>query len=191
MLAAPLLFAAMQAIARHYARRARARAGGGRRRAARPHPRRRPGLQLLAPTLRALAFAQATSPGVAARRERHRRRRATTRWPAEWLERGLPIQLVVIDSPFRETVRPLLRYVRQLRREHPGDVISIIIPEYVVGHWWENLLHNQTALRLKGAAAVRAVGDGHERPVGARRAARVEHSADEHQQPVVHVRARI
>ena len=39
--------------------------------------------------------------------------------------------------------------MRQLRREHPGDVISIIIPEYVVEHWWENLLHNQTALRLK------------------------------------------
>src|SRR6185436_12274411 len=69
--------------------------------------------------------------------------------PAEWVERGLPVQLVVIDSPFRETVRPLRRYVRQLRREYPGDVISIIIPEYVVGHWWENLLHNQTALRIK------------------------------------------
>ena len=41
------------------------------------------------------------------------------------------------------------RYVRRLRREHPGDVISIVIPEYVVERWWENLLHNQTALRLK------------------------------------------
>ena len=44
----------------------------------------------------------------------------------------------------------MLRYMRQLRRENPGDVISIVIPEYVVEHWWENLLHNQTALRLKG-----------------------------------------
>ena len=44
----------------------------------------------------------------------------------------------------------MLRYVRQLRREHPGDVISVVIPEYVVGHWWQHLLHNQTALRLKG-----------------------------------------
>ena len=58
--------------------------------------------------------------------------------------------LVVIESPYRETVRPVLRYVRQLRREYPGDVISIVIPEYVVAHWWQNLLHNQTALRLKG-----------------------------------------
>jgi hypothetical protein len=55
----------------------------------------------------------------------------------------------VIESPYRETVRPVRRYVRQLRREHPGDVISIIIPEYVVRHWWQHLLHNQTALRLK------------------------------------------
>jgi hypothetical protein len=55
----------------------------------------------------------------------------------------------VIESPYRETVRPVVRYVRHLRREHPGDVISIVIPEYVVGHWWEALLHNQTALRLK------------------------------------------
>ena len=45
---------------------------------------------------------------------------------------------------------PVLRYVRQLRREHPGDVISVVIPEYVVEHWWQHLLHNQTALRLKG-----------------------------------------
>jgi hypothetical protein len=56
---------------------------------------------------------------------------------------------VVIESPYRETVRPVLRYVRQLRRENPGDVISIVVPEYVVARWWQNLLHNQTALRLK------------------------------------------
>jgi hypothetical protein len=69
--------------------------------------------------------------------------------PRDWEQRGMPIPLVVIESPYRETVRPLLQYVRQLRRDYPGDVISIIIPEYVVRHWWQNLLHNQTALRLK------------------------------------------
>jgi amino acid transporter len=105
---------------------------------------------LLAPTLRALAFAQATAPETL---------RAVTVAEGEdadalarlWEERGIPLSLVVIDSPFRETVRPLRRYVRQLRRENPGDVISIIIPEYVVKRWWENLLHNQTALRIKSA----------------------------------------
>jgi len=69
--------------------------------------------------------------------------------PAEWEDRGVPVPLVVIESPYRETVRPILRYVRHLRREYPGDVISVVIPEYVVGHWWQHLLHNQTALRLK------------------------------------------
>ena len=49
----------------------------------------------------------------------------------------MPVPLVVIDSPFRETVHPVLRYVRQLRRETPGDVVSVVIPEYVVDHWWE------------------------------------------------------
>ena len=78
----------------------------------------------------------------------------------------MPVPLVVIESPYRETVRPVVRYVRQLRREHPGDVISIVIPEYVVEHWWQNLLHNQTALRLKAQAAVRALGHRHQRPVG-------------------------
>jgi hypothetical protein len=105
---------------------------------------------LLAPTLRALAFAQATAPETL---------RAVTVAEGDeadalgrlWEERGVPIPLVVVESPFRETVRPLRRYVRQLRREHPGDVISIVIPEYVVKRWWENLLHNQTALRIKSA----------------------------------------
>ena len=56
---------------------------------------------------------------------------------------------MILESPYRETVRPIVRYVRQLRREHPGDIIAVTIPEYVVAHWWEHVLHNQTALRLK------------------------------------------
>ena len=104
---------------------------------------------LLAPTLRALAFAEATSPATV-RAVKVAADEADDPLPREWHERGMPVPLVVIESPYRETVRPVLRYVRQLRREYPGDVISIVIPEYVVAHWWEHLLHNQTALRLKG-----------------------------------------
>ena len=70
--------------------------------------------------------------------------------PREWGDRGMPVPLVVIESPYRETVRPVVRYVHQLIRENPGDVVSVVIPEYVVEHWWQNLLHNQTAWRLKG-----------------------------------------
>jgi hypothetical protein len=68
----------------------------------------------------------------------------------EWDRRGIPIPLTVIDSPFREITRPILKYVRGVRRQSPRDVVNVYIPEYVVGHWWEHLLHNQSALRLKG-----------------------------------------
>jgi hypothetical protein len=103
---------------------------------------------LLAPTLRALAFAEATGPATL-RAVTVAAEEAEDPLPAQWRQRGVPIPLIVIESPYRETVRPVLRYVRQLRREHPEDVISIVIPEYVVAHWWQHLLHNQTALRLK------------------------------------------
>jgi amino acid transporter len=103
---------------------------------------------LLTPTLRALAFAQATAPATI-RAVKVSAEDGDDPLPREWEERGVPVPLVVIESPYRETVRPVQLYVSQLRRDYPGDVISIIIPEYVVGHPWENLLHNQTALRLK------------------------------------------
>ncbi|HEX6389336.1 MAG TPA: APC family permease, partial [Solirubrobacteraceae bacterium] len=149
VLAAPLLFATMKAIARHYRALGEelAPAASGVVLPARIHAVVLVS-NLLAPTLRALAFAQATNPATL---------RAVTvaeehddeRLAHEWEQRGMPLELVVIESPYRETVRPILRYVRHLRREHPGDVIAVVIPEYVVGHWWEHLLHNQTALRLK------------------------------------------
>jgi hypothetical protein len=67
----------------------------------------------------------------------------------DWDRRGLPVRLKVLDSPFREITRPLLDYVRDLRQDSPRDLITVYVPEYVVGHWWETLLHNQSALRLK------------------------------------------
>ena len=149
VLAAPLIFMAMKAVAMHYRDfAAELRPGpSGVALPARVHAVVLVG-NLLAPTLRALAFAEATAPAsiravtVAAEGD-------ADPLASEWEQRGVPVPLVVIESPYRETVRPVLLYVRQLRRDYPGDVISIIIPEYVVGHWWHNLLHNQTALRLK------------------------------------------
>ena len=58
--------------------------------------------------------------------------------------------LKILDSPYREVTRPILEYVKSIRRGNPRDVVMVYIPEYVVGHWWEQLLHNQSALRLKG-----------------------------------------
>ncbi|MCQ4044775.1 APC family permease [Streptantibioticus rubrisoli] len=68
----------------------------------------------------------------------------------EWERRGLDVPLKVLDSPYREITRPIVEYVRDVRRDSPCDVVSVYIPEYVVGRWYEHLLHNQSALRLKG-----------------------------------------
>ncbi|MDP9293383.1 MAG: APC family permease [Actinomycetota bacterium] len=150
VLAAPILFVTMKAIARHYREFTQqlAPTPSGVALPARIHAVVLVS-NLLAPTLRALAFAEALQPAslVAVKVSAEDMEDPL---PAEWEDRGMPVPLMVIESPYRETVRPVLRYVRHLRREHPGDVISVVIPEYVVAHWWQRLLHNQTALRLKG-----------------------------------------
>jgi amino acid transporter len=150
VVAAPVLFLAMKAVSRHYTwvGEQLAPSAAGVTLPSRVHTVVLVS-NLLAPTLRALAFAEAMSPATL-RAVKVAADEAEDPLPHEWRERGVPVPLVVIESPYRETVRPVLRYVRQLRREYPGDVVSIVIPEYVVAHWWEHLLHNQTALRLKG-----------------------------------------
>jgi hypothetical protein len=67
-----------------------------------------------------------------------------------WVEMEIDVPLKVVDSPFREFIRPAVEYVRSLKpgRQHTG---TVIIPEFVVEHWWDNFLHNQNALRLKAA----------------------------------------
>jgi amino acid transporter len=67
-----------------------------------------------------------------------------------WQEMDINIPLVVVDSPYREFVRPAVEYVKSLR-PGPNHTVTVIIPEFVVEHWWENFLHNQNSLRLKGA----------------------------------------
>ena len=57
--------------------------------------------------------------------------------------------LAVLDSPYRDVTGPLLDHISGIHRSSPRDVVSVFIPEYVVRHWWEHLLHNQSALRLK------------------------------------------
>ncbi len=101
------------------------------------------------PAMRAIAYAKATRPsrleGLTVRVDA----RDTEELEEQWVERDLDIPLVVLDSPYREVTKPVLDYVRELRGANPRDVVTVFIPEYVVGRWWENGLHNQTALRLK------------------------------------------
>ena len=57
--------------------------------------------------------------------------------------------LTVLESPYREITRPVLDYVKAIRRDSPRELVVVFVPQYVVGHWWENVLHNQSALRLR------------------------------------------
>jgi amino acid transporter len=101
------------------------------------------------PTLRALAYARATRPTVLEAVTVDVDDDGTARLIADWERRRIPVALKVLDSPYREITRPVVEYVRGLNRSSPRDLVCVYVPEYVVGHWWEQLLHNQSALRLK------------------------------------------
>ncbi len=101
------------------------------------------------PTLRALAYARATRPSLLEAITVEVDEAETLRLKEEWDRSGLGIPLTIIASPYREITRPVMAYVKRLRRESPRDIVTVYIPEYVLGHWWEQVLHNQTALRLK------------------------------------------
>src|SRR5256714_1209665 len=69
----------------------------------------------------------------------------------KWQQWGSGGNLVVVASPYRSLLRPLLNYIDRVKRSSPGDVITIVLPEFVPAKWWQNLLHNQNTLFLKGA----------------------------------------
>lgn len=102
------------------------------------------------PTLRALAYAQLMRSDKLEALSINVDPAETKALKAEWERRGINVPLKILDSPYREVTRPVIEYVKNIRRESPRDAVSVIIPEYVVGHWYEHLLHNQSALRLKG-----------------------------------------
>jgi hypothetical protein len=101
------------------------------------------------PTLRALAFARATRPSSLEAVTVDVDPADTRALAIDWDRRSIAVPLKVLDSPYREITRPILDYVRSLHRASPRDLVVVYIPEYVVGRWWEQLLHNQSALRLK------------------------------------------
>lgn len=101
------------------------------------------------PTLRALAYARATRPDTIEALTVNIDTAETRALSREWEKRRISVPLKVVESPYREINRPVVDYVKRLREQSPRDVVIVYIPEYVVGHWWEQILHNQSALRLK------------------------------------------
>ena len=102
------------------------------------------------PTLRALAYARATRPSLLEAITVNVEPEETKALQDEWDRRDIPVPLKALDSPFREITGPVVDYVKSVRRGSPRDVVMVYIPEYVVGRWYEQVLHNQSALRLKG-----------------------------------------
>ncbi|MFG2750923.1 APC family permease [Streptomyces xanthophaeus] len=151
VIAMPLLFLGMKGVRRHYdqvARQVAVAPGTRPRKPARHHV-----LVLVAsvhaPTLKALGYAQAlradtlTAVTVAADEADAARLRE------DWAEHDPGLPLKILHSPYREVVGPILAYVQELAADPSTDMLSVVIPEYVVGNWWEQPLHNQNALRLK------------------------------------------
>jgi amino acid transporter len=101
------------------------------------------------PTLRAIAYARATRPDVLEAVTVNVDDADTRRLVREWDQRKMPVPLKVVESPYREITKPVLDYVKRVRTKNPRDVVTVFVPEYVVGHWWESVLHNQSALRIK------------------------------------------
>ncbi|AMY18915.1 MULTISPECIES: APC family permease [Nocardiaceae] len=105
--------------------------------------------KLHSPTLRALAYARATRPDTLEAITVNVDEADTRALVRDWEKSDVTVPLKVVESPYREITKPVLDYVKRVKRDSPRDVVTVFIPEYVVGHWWEQVLHNQSALRLK------------------------------------------
>src|SRR5215471_14122981 len=81
--------------------------------------------------------------------------KSTAEIERDWSNWGGKVQLVVLESPFRSLMEPLLEYIGDVESEHPDDYVTIILPEFVPARWWQHLLHNQRALLIKGALLFR------------------------------------
>jgi hypothetical protein len=102
------------------------------------------------PTMRALAYARASRPTYLEAVTVDVDPEETQALLEEWDRHDIPVPLKVLASPYRQITKPILDYVRSIRSGNPRDIVTVYLPEYVLGKWWEQVLHNQSALRLKG-----------------------------------------
>jgi amino acid transporter len=150
LIAMPILFGLMKAINRHYSNVAVQLVPDS---DARMLPSKVHAIVLVSkvhkPTLRALAFARATRPDHLTALTVNVDDAETRGLQSDWERYDLPVPLTVLESPYREITRPVVEYVKDIRRASPREIVVVFVPQYVVGHWWENVLHNQSALRLR------------------------------------------
>lgn len=100
--------------------------------------------------LEALAYARSLAPNRLAAVSVVSDEEEQARLERQWLEHGIDVPLEIVYSPYRELTRPVLRYIDEIDALHHNDIVTVVIPEFVVPHWWSHVLHNQSALFLKG-----------------------------------------
>jgi len=147
----PLIVAGLLRVERHYKRVTERLSLVG---AARPKIGKNPVVVLVAGihkgVIEAVEYAKSISPNVTAltvdldpTKTAHLRRL----WP-EWAP---DVPLVVLDSPYRSVLQPLLEYIDRMEKQGEGRYMTVVLPEFICSHWWEHFLHNQTALLIKAA----------------------------------------
>ncbi|HEX6474082.1 MAG TPA: amino acid permease, partial [Candidatus Limnocylindria bacterium] len=100
------------------------------------------------PSLDAIAFARSVAPDALAVHITNDAD-AAAELRQRWSELGGGAELVIVESPYRALIKPLLRYLDALQGQDPDRRLLVVLSEVVPRHWWDNFLHNQTALRLK------------------------------------------
>ncbi|MDQ1295426.1 MAG: hypothetical protein QG608_3311 [Actinomycetota bacterium] len=157
VIAMPVVFTLMKAVHRHYDRVVTDLTPAAR---GVPLPSRVHAVVLVSrlhtPTLQALAYARATRPQRLTALNVRTDAAETRQLMDDWERREIPVSLTVVDSPYRDITGPVLEYVRQFHEENPRDLVVVFVPEYVLTRWWQNLMHNQSALRLKARLLIDA-----------------------------------
>lgn len=103
------------------------------------------------PAVRALSYARAGRPSTIEALTVNNDRAALEIVKKRWYALSIPVPLSVIDSPYRDTVEAVVSYVRRRRKKSPRDILVVYLPEFVVKHWWQRILHRRTVRRLKQA----------------------------------------
>ncbi len=105
-------------------------------------------------SLNALVYARSLSPQVVAVHVTDDAAEAA-QLQEQWERWGEGVNLVILESPYRSLTGPLLSYIDLVQRKRPKAMVTVLVPEYVPHHWWEQILHSQTALRLKASLLFR------------------------------------
>jgi amino acid transporter len=74
---------------------------------------------------------------------------STARLELDWIRQNIHLPLTIISSPYRDLSWPLIQHIREHRALHGSETVTVYLPQYIVGHWWEHLLHNHKSRRLK------------------------------------------